>query len=167
MSTSIKIELNRLKELLKYDHQTGVFTWMPRHRKPQFAGKQAGCTKANGYIYINIDGVGYLAHRLAFFYATGCHPKNTIDHIDGDKKNNSIANLRDVPSLVNSQNRKKANADNKLGVLGVRFVESTHSYRAQIRVRGSVKFLGNFKTPELAHNAYISAKRIYHDGCTI
>lgn len=162
-----KLTHQRLLEVLSYEKETGIFKWQKIYRKPQYTGVPAGCKKANGYVYINVDNVGYLAHRLAYFYETGCVPEMTIDHIDGNKANNAFRNLRDVSHLVNSQNKKKANSDNKSGLLGVAYISSLGMYKAQIRTNGRVKALGHFETPEAAHSAYISAKRELHQGCTI
>ena len=158
----MEIDIERLKELLVYEPETGVFTWTTNTRWKRHIGKVAGTIKKNGYRYLSLDSKGYLSHRLAWFYVYGVKPSYSIDHINGDRSDNRIANLRDVTPLQNSQNRYKANADNKIGVLGVRCTK--HGFRSQIRINGKVKFLGNFPNATQAHAAYLDAKRIHHKG---
>lgn len=157
---------DRLLEVLDYDQATGVFTWKVKTGRGVCIGRQAGADTSNGYRRIRIDNVEYLAHRLAWFYVYGTHPEKLIDHIDGNKQNNAISNLRVVTFSENIQNQKRAMPHNKTGYLGV----SPHGknvFRAAINVDGQPLYLGSFKTPEAAHAAYLSAKRTYHSVCTI
>lgn len=159
------LSLDRLREVLHYEPATGRFTWTEKAPWKRHIGLEAGTVKANGYRYLSIDGVGYLAHRLAYFYVHGAPATHSIDHINGDRSDNRLANLRDVTPRTNSQNRKRANADNKLGLLGVRPVGTR--FRAQIRINGRVTTIGCFDDPKEAHFAYLDAKRKHHEGCTI
>jgi hypothetical protein len=160
------ITQERLKQLFMYDENTGNFIRLVNRRGNGRSGRVAGhCNKALGYILIGVDYGMYRAHRLAWLYVYGVWPQHDIDHINGVKTDNRIANLRDVPPVVNSQNLKKAPSTNKLGFLGVSFWQN--KYRAVIRVEGKQKYLGSYETPELAHQAYVEAKRKYHEGCTI
>jgi hypothetical protein len=113
-------------------------------------------------------GKRYYAHRLAWLYEYGEFPEKIIDHIDGNRTNNSIHNLRDVSQALNSQNQKEARIDNGTGYLGVTFDKRprTAKYRARIGITGCAKriCLGYFETPELAHLAYLDAKRKLHPG---
>lgn len=154
----------RLRELLVYNEETGVFTWRigrPRAR----AGAIAGGFGCEGYWRISVDWRQQLAHRLAWLYVNGSWPEGDIDHRDGCRTNNAISNLRDVPRFVNLQNQRKARSDNKSGFLGVHAHQGR--WRAKIRVNGKNCDLGCHDTPELAHEAYLAAKRVYHAGCTI
>lgn len=115
------IDRQTLKELLHYDEKSGVFTWKDRSRdkfrkknsysswKTRFAGQKAGCATNEGYVYIGINGKLYAAHRLAFLYVYGYLPP-LIDHIDRNKNNNAIENLRGVD---HSENRKNTDAVNR------------------------------------------------------
>lgn len=160
------IDLNRVREVLAYDKKTGVFTWNEKPKQWR-KGKSnvAGSLNTNGYLRIKVDGARYGAHRLAWFYVYGEWPKGDIDHIDGRRTNNAISNLRDVSRTVNMQNIKTAYTTNTSGMLGV--MEKRGRWKAQIRVIGENKYLGSFDTPELAHQAYLDAKRIHHEGCCI
>jgi hypothetical protein len=156
----------RLKCVLLYDKTNGCFTWIGAMKNYKQYGSIAGTTKASGYRQIKVDGMFYLAHRLAWLYEFGVIPDHQIDHIDGDKSNNSISNLRDVTSAVNHQNKKAARTDNATGLLGV--CKKRNKYRAQICIEGRVMQIGVYETAQLAHEAYIAVKRVIHaDGNTI
>jgi hypothetical protein len=155
----------RLRELLSYNSENGNFTWLASTSKRIKINDIAGCLSPNNYILIRIDRKLYKAHRLVWFYVYGVWPANHIDHIDGNRSNNRICNLRDVDNAINSQNQKRARSDNKCGLLGV--MKNGSGFQAQIKVNGSSQYLGTFQTPEDAHEAYLSAKREHHKGCTI
>ena len=95
----------KLKEMLRYDESTGVFTWRtPRPRVK--VGDNAGCTNARGYCMIETGCKAYGAHRLVWLYVHGEFPPDQIDHINGIKTDNRLVNLRAVTNAQNSQNRK-------------------------------------------------------------
>ena len=119
---------------------------------------------------IRVGGARHYAHRLAWLFATGEWPKETIDHINGDRGDNRIANLRDVPRRINCENQRKARSVNRVGLLGVSRATGNRPgkpYTAFIGVRGKSVGLGYFPTAELAHEAYLAAKRRLHEGCSI
>lgn len=154
----------RLRELVSYDPLTGIFTNRVTNGR-RIAGQAAGSTDALGYVKMKVDRKQYKAHRLAWLYVYDKWPEQHIDHIDGNPSNNRIANLRDVSVSVNLQNRKRAPAHNKSGLLGVwvhreRFISF-------IKTMGVRQYLGTFDTPEEAHAAYLSAKRANHEGNTL
>lgn len=155
----------RLKEILHYDSETGIFVWRVTRNGNALAGRTAGNKGKKGYRKIAIDKRTYQEHRLAWLYVYGKWPKGVIDHINVVVDENRIDNLRDTTDLINSQNKKSARIDNALGILGVYKVGKR--FRAQISVIGRKKYLGTFETPELASAAYLDAKRKLHQGCTI
>lgn len=162
---------DELKALLHYDPVTGVFTWLENVSSRGLAGTRAGCTRGpDGYRVLRVCKHLYREHRLAWFYMTGRWPTEQIDHKDGDRQNNSWGNLREATNTTNGQNKRKAASHNKTGLLGVGTTRrGAHIYyRARIALpdKGE-KHLGYFKTPELAHAAYLEAKRLHHPGCTI
>lgn len=156
----------RLNEMLIYDPESGLFTRrvaVPGAR----AGTVAGCMKDTGYIVIRIDKVLYRSHRLAWLAVHGSWPEGEIDHINGIKHDNRICNLRDVPLDQNRQNQRRARVSSKSGVLGVRKIERSGKYKAEITINGRNRSLGHFDTEDQASAAYIEAKRKHHKGNTL
>lgn len=160
----------RLRETLSYDQSTGLFCWLASRSNVR-AGSVAGATKSDGYTQIGIDGRLYLAHRLAFLYVLGSMPSGDVDHINGVISDNRFSNLRDVPRLINMQNQRRAQKSNISGFLGVGFDRRRMKapFYARIRLPGNTRptFLGYFDSPSKASEAYIAAKRQFHDGCSI
>ncbi len=155
---------SRLKEVLRYNKNTGIFSWRVSRSHNVKAGDIAG-TKDKRYLRIKIDGVLYRAHRLAWLYVTGKFPRNEIDHKNGSGIDNRWKNLRDVSRAVNRQNQRLPLPSNILGVQGVR--KYRRKYRAVIGVNGKSLFLGLFHSPQEAHAVYVIAKRKLHEGCTL
>lgn len=149
----------RLRSVLDYDPATGVFRWKEAPRG-KIAGCRAGCLRASGYIYLKIDQQQFYAHRVAWLYMTGVWPKGGVDHVDTVRSNNAWQNLRLVSHAENKQNRRVAQANNALGILGVR--RSGKRFRAYITAYGVQRYLGTFTTAEAASAAYWDAKRLHH-----
>ncbi|PZQ77959.1 MAG: HNH endonuclease [Variovorax paradoxus] len=159
------LTVERLRELLHYDPETGVFTWTLQPRRRALPRGNVAGTVQRGRVQIIIDQKSYRAHRLAWLYMKGEWPSNEIDHIDGNGLNNKFGNLRDVSTKVNQQNKRRPKAGTHLGVQGVNKVY--RRFRAKLHVEGRSLHLGYFSTPEEAHAAYVCAKRQLHAGCTI
>ena len=160
----------RLREVLDYNPQTGELVWLVNPpRKKEFIGKRAGYRHAAGYLSVGVDKEVFLAHRLAWLHVHGRWPEGQIDHINGDRSDNRIENLRDVPQQVNLQNRRETRASKKTSsFLGVFPVESKKNpWASSIRVDRKKIHIGVFPTEEAAHSAYLEAKRRLHAGCTI
>lgn len=155
---------NRIKELLEYNQETGVFVNKVR-RANQPIGKVAGCVNAIGYIKIAVDGRQYLAHRLAWLYIHGEFPEQ-IDHMNCNRGDNRIANLRPCSQKQNTQNIRGAHCDSYTGLLGIYSLPSGR-FRARIMVDGVSKHLGCFDTKEAAYNAYLLAKTQLHSFTTL
>lgn len=159
--------VDRVRELLDYEPDTGIFRWRARRGRVQ-AGSVAGSPAVRGYVSISVDNVLYRAHRLAFVCMDGRWPRGDVDHIDGDVSNNRYANLREASRSENMQNQRRALANNKSsGLLGVSLHKQTGRWQARITLSGKDHFLGRFDTPEMAHSAYLAAKRQIHSYCTI
>lgn len=170
-----------LKAILNYCQETGVFTWLfleidstksksIRYQKTwnsRFAGKVAGTIHHEGYIQITIEGNRYMAHRLAWLYMYGAFPKDHIDHINGNRSDNTLYNLREATNAQNLQNQRMPSSNNKSGFLGVSLCKLRNKYQAVIMVSGKYKHLGYYDTPEEAHEVYLDAKRENHSFCTI
>ena len=155
----------RLRELMHYDPATGIFTRLLKTRNSINVGGIVGSMNSSGYLLTSIDNERHRMHRLAWLYHYGEWPSGHVDHIDGIKTNNAIKNLRDVDPLTNVQNQRRARVNNKSGFLGVS--SGGGLYRASITKNGKQISLGMFGSPDLAHQAYLRAKREMHFGCTI
>jgi hypothetical protein len=144
----------RLHEVLNYDQETGVFTWKPR--KGCRAGQPLGCDNGNGYLRITVDGVSHYAHRLAWVYMNGSTDAEHIDHINGNRADNRIANLRPATPKQNQENRHGAQRNSKSGVLGV----SWHKRAGKWQAHRSGEYLGLYPTQEAAQAAYMEAANV-------
>lgn len=153
------ITQDRLKEVLNYDPETGLFTWRVNIQSRARIGAIAGCN-SRAYRVIRIDGRSYEAHRLAWLYMTGNFPKVLIDHINMDGMDNRFFNLREADKSSNALN-KPAQRNNKLGIKGVCWVKSNKKYLASTRVRG-VTYREHFDTIEEATAAYKKMQEKYH-----
>jgi hypothetical protein len=134
------IEIDRLKQLVSYDADTGLFRWLVHRGTRGRSGNVAGNLNNKGYWRIPLDGRLYAAHRLAWFYVFGEWPKQNIDHINGIKTDSRIANLRDVSVSVNAQNQRRPMRHNKSGLLGV--CQQDGWWVAQIKAAGNIRKLG-------------------------
>jgi hypothetical protein len=158
------LSAERLRGLLYYNPLTGEFMRIRRRGRTKI-GERPGHTDEHGYSQIFVDGFRYKAHRLAWLYVHGVFPVGFIDHINGNKSDNRIANLRDADALINVQNLHGPKGRNASGFLGVS--RKRDRWRASIRANGKQLNLGSFDTPELAYESYVRAKRELHQGCTI
>lgn len=163
----VKLTQSILRNLLSYDPETGLFTRLVVTCNKVKIGDIAGSLHYSGYIHIRVLGVIQNAQRLAWLYMTGSFPNGEIDHINGNRSDNRLSNLRDVSKSVNLQNQRKAQSSNKAKLLGVDYRKNLKKWVAQIQINGVKHYLGTFSTPELAHAAYTKAKREIHEGCTI
>lgn len=134
----------RLKELLHYDPETGVFTWrVSRGRLP--AGSRAGTTVRAGYVMVRVDGRNRLAHRLAFLYMTGALPGRCSDHVNRSRADNRWVNLRPATHQENEAN-KGLLCSNTSGYRGVSWCPSTGRWRAYGKCGGKSFHLGRFSS---------------------
>lgn len=138
------ITYERLREVLDYDEETGVFTWKVRNGF-KMSGMEAGTINHDGYKRIAIDKRHYMAHRLAWLYIHGYFPEHEIDHIDRDPSNNKINNLRESSRSCNCSNRN-VRSDSSSGVTGVLFRKDNGMWTSNIVILGKRTHLGQFKT---------------------
>lgn len=165
MATDI-LTADRAKEFLDYCRETGSFTWKKSTGRKAKVGNKAGRSiTSDGYYRIGICGKVYRAHRVAFLIEYGRWPTGDVDHIDGNRLNNAISNLRETDRSGNMQNLKRARKDSGTKVLGVSAMGDR--FRASIKVNQKQIHLGCFATAGEAHDAYLKAKRELHENCTI
>ena len=161
------ITQDRLKELVTYDPETGIFMRKVRTSNRVDMAKPMGTVDTYGYLWCSLDGKAFRLHRLAMIYVYGSVHYGDVDHINMDRKDNRISNLREVSRSVNMQNKHAASANNKTGYVGVCFDSRRNKYTAQIRINGKNTHLGMFDSPDIAHAEYVKAKRNFHEGCVI
>jgi hypothetical protein len=146
------ITQKELLENLLYNKDTGLFTRKISLNTKVRIGDLAGGKDTKGYVCIRVAGKTYKAHRLAWLYVYGNMPIGEIDHINGIKDDNQIANLRDVTKSVNQQNRQFVRGYSRDG----------NRWKAQIRFGGKWRHLGCYETEHEAHAAYLLAKTEVH-----
>lgn len=142
-------------EYFRYDPDTGEVFWKVdrcgnRGYRVVAAGDLAGSLNVAGYWKIRFKGIGYSRSRLAWLIHTGNWPIKDIDHIDGNKSNDSIHNLRDVTHRENHGNRQCHRNGHLLGS-----TKDKRRWASRIRVKGVNVHLGNFDTELEAHEAYM------------
>lgn len=150
----------RLREVLSYDAETGVFTWRERISIRIKVGNRAGRVNWKGYRMIGVDGALIMEHKLAWLYVYGEWPSKQIDHINRDKADNRIANLRLATSSQNHIN-KGLQKNNTSGVKGVIWEPSLGKWRARIKVNGRNKYVGVFASIDDAAAARKTAEKHY------
>ncbi len=157
MEKAKKLTQKRLKELLIYDSETGIFIRIKTPgKRTDLLGKRTGNPGVNGHCYIQLDGKQYLASRLAWFYTIGKWPEDEIDHIDLNSSNNKWDNLREATRKQNSYNRPK-HKNNTSGYKGVTRQPNCNKWKAQIMINRKMIYLGLFQNIEDAAKAYKEA----------
>lgn len=136
------ITQSRLKELLNYDPSSGLFTWIKPKGSRAKVGDIAG-SNICGYLSMRIDTSRHYIHRLAWLYLYGEFPLDQIDHINGDRSDNRIANLRCVDDSENKKNMKRPK-NNTSGVSGVCWHKHASKWWSRISADGIVISLGLF-----------------------
>jgi hypothetical protein len=145
----------RLKELVHYDPNTGVFTRLTSAQRAK-VGTRMNRGNGYGYLYTVIEGKKYQLHRLAFLYMTGKFPTHFVDHKDRNASNNKWCNLREATI---SQNGANSPTKAKSGFRGVGL--RRNKWRAYITVNNKQIHLGTFDTPEEAAHKYDEAAKLY------
>ena len=134
------ITQEELKKRVTYSQETGLFTWLVANSSSVRVGDIVGCLQS-GYVMTQIDGVRYLAHRLAWLYVYGHFPENSLDHINRKRDDNRIENLREVSNSCNIRN-SKAHSNNTSGVRGVCWAKDVRRWQADVKVNGKKIGLG-------------------------
>lgn len=154
-----EITQSRLKQVLAYDLNTGVFTRVAR--SGVIAGTIAGTLKPDGYRQVRVDGRKHYAARLALLYVTGIYP-DFVDHINGDRDDNRFSNLRQATKVQNGQNIALSKR-NSSGYTGVSWREASQKWLVRIMLERRSIHIGYAETAEQGYEMYLAAKRKYHD----
>ena len=141
-----------IKEVLDYDKESGIFTWLVTVSSHATKGMIAGTIMPKGYRCIRFRGKHYLAHRLAWWWVNGECPKE-LDHIDKCKDNNSIVNLRECTRSQNNMNKDSKN---------VTLHKPSCLYRVQIMKGGKMVYSKYFKDEGEAIIHAKEMKPVYH-----
>jgi hypothetical protein len=155
-------EINYLREIVNYNKYTGRLIWKNRPQShfdttrgmdvfnKRFGNKEVAVNLNSNYANIRIDGVTYVAHRIIWKVYYGEDPKYDIDHINGNRHDNRICNLRDIPQSLNKKNFNILQVDNTTGYRGVYLCKATNNYFSKIRHLGDNLYLGEYRTKEEA-----------------
>lgn len=149
-----------LRSVLRYDPDTGIFTWKVRTSPRVKVGDTTGSLDGNGYLQIRLQSRKHLAHRLAWLYVHGVWPKDQIDHINRIRTDNRIANLREVTNKQNLQNAGKR-SNNTSGHSGVRWYRQSSKWVVVITHNYKRTHLGYFENLEDAVAARKAAEKLY------
>ena len=157
-----------LKSVLTYDPLSGSLTWKARAREmfssdgafktwnSRFSGSDAlSCVATTGYLHGRILGIGFLAHRVAWAIHSGRWPEHQIDHLNGNRKDNSILNIQEVSPEGNRKNAR-LRSDNTSGVCGVYWDKSLKKWRSAIGLSGKSIHIGIYQNKGDAINARLN-----------
>lgn len=148
-----------LDEYFTYNEENGNL-YRKQTRGGKRAGTLAGYIRSDGYTYVRVNGRQYLGHLLVWYMINRTWPTHQLDHINGNKADNRIQNLRDVPQSLNQLNKSKANPASTSGLIGAHKNNGiTNPWKSRITMPdGTRKSLGTFKTAEEASAAYLAAR---------
>lgn len=155
------ITRDRLDELLEFNPGSAIWTWRITRGGTARKGSRAGSINAIGYEVLRLDQRDYLAHRVVWFWHNGTWPDGLIDHIDLDRLNNRVFNLRIATAAQNHWNRPP-NKRNKSGYKGVIFHKVSGRWAARISASRMKFHIGLFDTAEAAHEAYVAYSKLLH-----
>jgi hypothetical protein len=149
-----------IRDHIEYDQETGEFRWKKGFNNHVRVGSIAGSAAPRGYWRVKFRQRFFIAHRLAWWFVNGVIPAGHVDHINGDKRDNRISNLRVVTESENQQAIFRPRRDSTTGFRGVR--KTRYGFNAEIRVSKKRVSLGVYRTAEEASAAYLSAKAVLH-----
>jgi hypothetical protein len=153
--------IEEIQELVRVDISTGDVVWAKNRKGRARAGDRVGSVGSHGYFETSIANKRVLLHHVVWASAYGEWPTDGIDHIDGDRQNNAISNLRLATKSQNGRNRPKQ-ANNKSGCKGVSWHAQAQKWRATIMHNRKQHYLGLFDDVETAAAAYRSASVRLH-----
>lgn len=147
-SKESELSADRLREILTYDPETGIFRCRVQRGKLRIGDIPGDTSHPGGYRVMRLGFSRYLAHRLAWLYVYGVWPEGEIDHIDGNTDNNSIGNLRAATSQQNKWNRPTVRSDSKFGVRNIR--PRGNGFRVRIFEGRKLVYNRQYKSLEMA-----------------
>ena len=157
------LNLSRASEHVRYCPEGGLLTWLD-------SGLVAGrADNTEGYIRLSIAGVSMYAHRVAWTLSHGEIPDGMqIDHIDGNRTDNRLCNLRVVTHAENTRNTRQPHGGHSVsGLLGVSWHKTAKKWQAKIRLNRATIHIGYFSDKHEAHEAYLAKKRDIHPTCSL
>lgn len=158
------IELHTLRSLFSYDENSGIVRNKITRSSNARQGDAVGSLEARGYLRMKVCGRQIYVHRLVWALFYGEWPANLIDHINGNKSDNRICNLRDVDFQTNVQNITAPTVRNRSGFRGVHWDKYNKKWRASVKFNGRSIFAGLFDDVKEASDAYWQCKRKTHLG---
>lgn len=144
-----ELTAEHLRSILHYSPETGIFTWKVSTSSRIKSGDATGSQNGEGYLHIQLQRRRYKAHRLAWLYVYGEWPTDQIDHINRNRSDNRISNLREATNKQNGQNKSKR-SDNTSGHPGVYWLKQSSKWRACIMHNYKLTHLGYFADREEA-----------------
>ena len=160
-----KLTAEIARDLLSYDPDTGLMTWKARPRQyfkrekdvawwnGKYAGTVAGTMDGRGYLQVTIFAKLYLTHRLIWLMETGSWPSDDIDHVNGNRTDNRLSNLREATRRQNCANQRAR----KVGLKGAYYKPANRKWQSAIRIDGKQFYLGLYDSEQEAHAAYMEA----------
>jgi len=160
------ITQDRLKELVNYDENTGIFIWKAKAANRVKIGSVIGSKHHTGYLTVFLDRKSYKLHKLALLYTDGVYPNEIVDHVNGIRDDNRRVNLRLATHSENTRN-SKIRSDNRSGIKGVNYRnKSGGQWVCRIHTNEGRKYLGCYKTQEEAEKVMKEARIKYHGDYT-
>jgi len=164
MNTTLTYE--EAAALFRYDSETGKLYWREDAARNVRAGDEVGgYHPRDKYRLVTYKRTQYLVHRIVWLLHTGQWPAMFIDHINGERTDNRVSNLREADHAINAQNVHRPSRRSQSGVLGVRLRKGR--YEAALQCGDRYVYIGMFATAEAAYAAYVNTKRELHRGCTL
>lgn len=151
------ITREELMAILDYNPDTGIFRWKIHRNVNAIKGREAGSVRRDGYIQVCVNYKKLLAHRLAWFMTYNIWPKYQIDHVNGNRSDNRLCNLREATPSQNSQNVIVKHCSSTQ-LLGVSFDRRRNKYRVRMWHEGKRLWLGYYSTAEEAYEARLAAQ---------
>jgi len=154
-------DLDILNHYFHYSHETGELKWKNPSSKKTRTGNIAGSKGSDGYIVVNLHKIHYPVHRIIWKMTTKSDPERLIDHINGDRSDNRIENLREAEFWQNLCNRGK-NKNNTSGIKNICFDKNKGLWFGSLGKKGKVVFRKYSKNILVVEKAIDEARKLHH-----